>query len=95
MRTDHIVTKLRLVPCPVYDLAGTEAWLTELAEEGLVLKKNGIFAGIGRFEEGSPRKVAYRLQPSLHGTGLFSAYQGDPDPESIALNEKYGWEYVA
>ena len=35
---------LRLPPCPDYDVEGTECWLTDLAREGLLLKKDGLFA---------------------------------------------------
>ena len=33
---------LRLPPCPDYDVEGTECWLTDLAREGLLLKKDGL-----------------------------------------------------
>ena len=40
---------LRLPPCPDYDVESTECWLTDLAREGLLLKKDGLFAGVAVF----------------------------------------------
>lgn len=40
----------RILPCPVYDISSIEAWLMEMAAEGLVLTKDGIFAGMVNFE---------------------------------------------
>lgn len=85
---------LRLPPCPDYDVEGTECWLTDLAREGLLLKKDGLFAGVAFFERAVPQRVQYRLEAAQRDTGLL----GDgfePDPEQVELCAQYGWEYVA
>lgn len=85
---------LRLPPCPDYDVEGTECWLTDLAREGLLLKKDGLFAGVAVFERSVPQRVQYRLEAAQRDTGLFSdGYE--PDPEQVELCAQYGWEYVA
>lgn len=39
----------RLAPCPSYDVEGMESWLSELAQEGLLLEPDGFFAGLAFF----------------------------------------------
>ena len=83
-----------LVPCPDYDVEGTECWLTDLAREGLLLKKDGLFAGVAVFERAVPQRVQYRLEAAQKDTGLLGdGYE--PDPEQVELCAQYGWEYVA
>ena len=85
---------LRLPPCPDYDVEGTECWLTDLAREGLLLKKDGLFAGVAVFERAVPQRVQYRLGAAQKDTGLLGdGYE--PDPEQVELCAQYGWEYVA
>ena len=52
----------RIPPCPSYDIEGMESWLSDMAAEGFVLVKDGIFAGVATFEKTEPRKLKYRLQ---------------------------------
>ena len=85
----------RLVPCPSYEISKIEAWLSNLAEEGLSLTNDGIFAGIATFEYKGPQKVKYRLEAAQKNTGMWADNGGEPDPEQIELSEKYSWEYVA
>ena len=35
-------TIYRLVPCPQYDLSGMEHWLSDMAQNGWLLQKEGI-----------------------------------------------------
>ena len=85
----------RIPPCPSYDIAGMESWLTELAAEGLFLTADGFFAGLGFFEYREPKRVKYRLEAAQKGTSMWADNNGDPEPEQIELGEKYSWEYVA
>lgn len=85
----------RLPPCPAYDVEGMESWLADMAQEGLLLAKDGIFAGIAAFERDMPRRVKYRLEASGKGTSMWAENFGDPDPEAVALSGRYGWEYMA
>ncbi|MBQ3107100.1 MAG: DUF2812 domain-containing protein [Firmicutes bacterium] len=86
----------RLPPCPAYDVEATESWLTDLAEEGWLLQKDGFFGGFASFERASaPCSVRYRLEAADKNTGMFSDNGGDPDPEAVELSQSYGWEYVA
>ena len=43
-------TVCMLTPCPYYDREGIKSWLSDMAEEGLFLKKNGFFLGLAFFE---------------------------------------------
>ena len=54
----------RLIPCPQYDVSGMECWLSDMAKQGLLLQKDGFFAGVATFEKVSPQRVKYRLQPA-------------------------------
>lgn len=85
----------RLIPCPQYDVSGMECWLSDMAKQGLLLQKDGLFAGIATFERTMPQRVKYRLQPAEKSTGMWSDNNGDPDIEVIELSKEYGWEYVA
>jgi len=84
----------RLPPCPAYDLSTLECWLTDLAKEGLYLKKEGFFLGIAAFEKAPIRPVRYRLEAAPGSTSMWADNWGDPSPEAVALNEEFGWEYV-
>jgi len=89
-----VKTVYRLPPCPAYDLRTLEDWLTDLAKEGLFLKKEGFFAGVAAFEKATPRPVRYRLEASPKSTSMWSDNWGEPSPEAIALSEEFGWEYM-
>ena len=87
-------TVYRLPPCPDYDTAMTESWLEHLAQsEGLFLTRDGFFMGLGFFEQGTPRRVRYRLAGSEQPTGILADNGGDPDPDMIELSSEMGWEY--
>ncbi len=85
----------RLPPCPAYDVEGMESWLSDMAAKGLVLAKDGIFAGVAIFEKTEPWHIRYRLEAAWNGTSMWADNYGDPDEEAIEINAKYGWEYVA
>ena len=89
----HVV--YRLPPCPSYDVEGTEAWLTELAREGLMLEPGGFFAGFAGFRRTQPQTVKYRLEAAQKSTSFWSDDGGEPEPEQVALCAQYQWEYVA
>jgi len=85
----------RLPPCPSYDVEGMESWLTDMARRGLVLAKDGIWVGIAKFERTKPRWMRYRLEAAPRSTSMWADHWGEPDPDAVALNGEYGWEYVA
>ena len=85
----------KFLPCPSYEISRVENWLSDLAEEGLLLTKDGIFAGVATFEFVGPRKVKYRLEAAEKNTSMWADNGGEPDPEQIELSEKYSWEYIA
>jgi len=85
----------RIPPCPAYDISGMENWLSDLAEEGLLLMQDGFFAGVATFEYSEPRQVKYRLEAAQKEIGMWSDDCGEPDPEQVELGKKYSWEYVA
>lgn len=85
----------RLPPCPAYDVEGMESWLSELAQEGLFLARDGFFCGIATFERGEPRFAKYRLEAAQKSTSMWAEDGGEPDPEQVALSERYAWEYIA
>ncbi len=83
----------RLPPCPVYDVEGTESWLSDLAREGLLLEEDGYFAGFMSFEKTAPRNAQYRME-AIQKVGILSDGTEHPSEEALELSEKYGWEYV-
>ena len=85
----------RLAPCPSYDVEGTEAWLTDLAQEGLLLDEDGFFAGFAAFRRAAPQRVKYRLEAAQKSTSLWSGDSGEPDEAQVELCAQYQWEYVA
>lgn len=85
----------RLIPCPQYDVSGMEYWLSEMAEQGLVLEKDGLFCGIATFEKTVPQKIRYCLQAAGKSTSVWADNLGDPDEEEVELSKEFGWEYVA
>ncbi len=85
----------RIPPCPAYDFAGTEIWLTEMAEKGWFLAEDGFFCGIATFERGQPQTVKYRLEATQTMQNLWSDHNGEPDREQVELFEQYSWKYIA
>ena len=85
----------RFIPCPVYDVSGMECWLSEMAEQGLLLQEDGFFCGIATFEKTTPQKVIYQLQPASKSTSMWASNNGDPEDEEVELSREFGWEYVA
>lgn len=85
----------QLPPCPAWDVEGTESWLTDQAAAGLMLAKDGFFAGFATFERTEPQTVRYRLEAAPKPVSFWADDGGKPDPEAENLNAAYGWEYVA
>lgn len=85
----------RLIPCPQYDVSGMECWLSEMAEQGLILQKDGFLFGFATFEKTTPQKIRYSLQAAAKSTSMWSDNMGAPDSEEIELSQEFGWEYVA
>lgn len=83
----------RLPPCPVYDLEGTESWLSDMAQRGYLLSRDGFFAGFGVFEKTEPRTMRYRLEAAPKKGGLFSDEEV-PSEEEQEISEALGWVYV-
>lgn len=80
----------RLMPCPPYDVEAMESWLADMAKRGLLLSKDGFFAGMAIFEKREPQWMRYRMDAIPKG-----ANQQEPDTEAQVLSREYGWEYVA
>jgi len=85
----------RLIPCPQYDVSGMECWLSEMAEQGLILQQDGFLFGFATFEKTTPQKIRYSLQAAAKSTSMWSDNMGVPDSEEIELSQEFGWEYVA
>jgi len=83
----------RPVPCPAYDLAAMEAWLEDMARQGLLLSRDGFFLGFADFEKSTPCTTKYRLQAAKTGKGVFD--DGEPPEAETEFHEAMGWEYVA
>ena len=84
----------RLTPCPARDIDAMEAWLEDMAAQGLFLTKDGFFCGFGIFRKDTPRPCRYRLVPAAKRPTLWSDDNGAPSEESQALWKRYGWEYL-
>ncbi len=84
----------RLIPCPEYNVSGTERWLSDMAEQGLMLQNDGFFWGIATFEKTAPQRIKYRCLPANKNTSFWSSDNGEPDVEEIELSKEFGWEYV-
>lgn len=85
----------RAFPCPVYEIGNVEGWLTDCAQEGLLLVEDGFFLGFAIFESSEPKSVRYRLLPVEKAGSLWDNDSGQPDEEQLELSAQYGWEYVA
>lgn len=85
----------RIPPCPVYDVEEMESWLADMAARGLVLCKDGFFAGVAAFEKVEPCSIRYRLEPAPKNVSIWSEGSMEPSPEAAELSEHYGWRYIA
>ena len=68
----EVKTVRRYPPCPDYDVEAMESWLSDMADQGLVLSRDGFFFGFGYFEKTEPKKMRYRLEGSKHTSGALS-----------------------
>ncbi|MBE6962780.1 MAG: DUF2812 domain-containing protein [Ruminococcaceae bacterium] len=84
----------RLPPCPARDIDAMEAWLTDMAADGLLLTKDGFFGGFGIFRKDTPRRVRYRLTPTAKRPTIWSDFNDSLPQETLALWNRYGWEYI-
>lgn len=92
MKTSEKQTVRRLAPCPPYDVEACESWLSDMAQQGLMLELWGILDV--RFRREEPRPVRYRLTAArLKGSVLFSP-PGHPDAGEEALYKEAGWHFV-
>ena len=82
----------RFPPCPIYDVEGIESWLEDLAKQGLILTKGGLFCGFAEFERDEPKPMRYRLQPWPKKRKLTD--DSGPTAEAVELAEEYGWTYL-
>lgn len=90
--SEEVKYAYRFPPCPVDDMETMESWLEDLAKTGLILSKDGSFAGFFIFEKREPSDMRYRLQPLPRKDSLFR--DAGPDAEAIDLAEEYGWQYL-
>lgn len=84
----------RIPPCPAYDIPAMESWLEDMAAKGLHLSKDGFFGPTVSFEEGPPKKVRFRLEPTDTNGSLFSS-EYEPEEEAVQLHHQMGWTYRA
>lgn len=91
--SEEIRYAYRPVPCPAYDVEGTESWLTDLAAEGLILASDGFFCGIGIFERREPQQIKYRLEAAERRASVLGG-DAPPDDEVVGISESLGWRYV-
>ena len=86
----------RPIPCAACDVDRLEAWLEDMALEGLFLSRDGFMTGFGIFYRSNPRRVSYRLIPTKKPTSLlWDETNGDPTLQEQADRERYGWDYLA
>ena len=74
----------KLNPVSLYDMAGLEGWLEEMAGQGLSPVRFGSY--FTRFQEGGVPGTRYRLEPRDG--------REDPDPDQMLLYREAGWHYV-
>lgn len=79
----------RLAPCRAFDIEGTESWLTDLSDQGLLLTDKSFLLGVAKFERASPRHMVYRADAGPHPFA-----DAPPDDAAVDLNARYGWEYA-
>lgn len=88
-------TVYRLVPCPLYAIEELECWLGEMAAKGLVLSKDGFFAGFAIFERRNPCILRYRLDAAPKELSFWSPEDSRPNDEALELAQAAGWQFVA
>ena len=81
----------KFLPCSSHDIAKLEAWLEDMAAQGLRLQK--IQNDIATFETRNPAEIRYRLfvQPKDH---WFVDGQPAATPQLINKMQAQGWQYV-
>ena len=80
---------LKIVPSQRYDLNSLEAWLEELAAEGLFPEY--LDSLIGRFVKGAPKKLRYSFYPSQDP---FRLPREAPPAMMLELFASAGWTYA-
>ena len=83
----------RFPPCPSYDVEGIESWLNDMAREGYLLEKDGLWCGFMSFEKTAPQTVRYSLQ-AAEKTYPFTENDTSPSMEQQELSKAYGWEFL-
>lgn len=83
----------RPIPCPAWDIAGTERWLADMSDRGLHLCGEGFFLGFAAFERGPRRHVRYRLSAAPKQPGFFSDHR-EPSGEEREIAGSLGWEFL-
>ena len=86
--------RYRIPPCPAWDIPAMESWLEDMAAKGLHLIPDGFFGLCATFEEGTPKRERFRLEPTATRGGLFSN-EYDPEDEAVELLRQMGWVYRA
>ena len=72
----------KLIPCNRWQIGEMESWLSDMSEEGLILKKLGL--RFATFEKKTPKKMRYRLD-------YYSS--GSMPKEQISAYEESGWKF--
>lgn len=72
-------------PGSLYDLAGVETWLRNLATEGLQLEEFTSFGSMGKFRKCDPSRVQFYVEPD------FNQYTSE---EMEKAYQKQGWHFV-
>ncbi len=80
-------TVIMCTPCPYYDREGIKSWLSDMAEEGLYLKKNGFFLGLSFFEYKKKKNVKYHL-------AVADWLNKGPDSETLEIMSRQSWTYL-
>lgn len=78
--------RYKLTPCSIYDVPATETWLSDLAQQGMHLRKTG--RDIFSFQKGEKSDTKYRLEPIPKDWGC------EPDDDMKEAYEQAGWEFV-
>ncbi|MFH5835628.1 DUF2812 domain-containing protein [Proteiniclasticum sp. C24MP] len=76
--------KRKMIPVDIYDIPAMQSYLSDMAAEGLFLKR---IATYGHFEEGEPKRVLYRLEPLMRE-------EEKPREDQLDAYKAYGWDYV-
>lgn len=83
----------RICPCSPYNVEAVQTWLEDLARDGLILEKDGYFAGVFTFLREQPRTMIYRLEPvQKPNASIFD--ENDPDIDMVESIAEMGWEYM-